>query len=92
MIPTFSARLRLSQAVLELVKLRPSIIRGNASEIMALAGAAGVTRGVDSTAEPEEALQLAKQLALEAGCVVAVSGAVDLVCCGTKSHFLSIWV
>lgn len=84
--------MRLSQAVLELVKLRPSIIRGNASEIMALAGAAGVTRGVDSTAEPEEALQLAKQLALEAGCVVAVSGAVDLVCSGTEFYIFFMQV
>lgn len=56
------------------------MIRGNASEIMAVAGAAGVlTRGVDSTTEPEEALELAKRLALDIGCIVAVSGAVDLV-------------
>ena len=68
--------------MLELVKLRPSVIRGNASEIMALAGAAGaVTRGVDSTSEPEEALEVAKQLALDTGCVIAISGAVDLVRC-----------
>jgi len=67
------------QAVLELVKLKPTVIRGNASEIMAVAGAAGVTtKGVDSTAEPEEALELGKRLAAEAGCVVAISGATDL--------------
>lgn len=70
------------QAVLELVKLKPTVIRGNASEIMAVAGAAGVTtRGVDSTAEAEEALELGKRLAADAGCVVAISGATDLASC-----------
>ena len=67
------------QAVLELVKLKPTVIRGNASEIMAVAGAVGVTtKGVDSTAEAEDALELGKRLAVDAGCIVAVSGATDL--------------
>ena len=74
------------QAVLELVKLRPTVIRGNASEIMAVAGAAGIaTKGVDSTAEPEEALALGKRLAAEAGCVVAISGTTDLVRCSSAA-------
>ena len=62
------------------MKLKPTVIRGNASEIMAVAGAAGATtKGVDSTAEAEDALEAGKQLAREAGCVVAITGAVDLV-------------
>ena len=69
-----------SQAVMELVKLGPTVIRGNASEIMAVAGAAGVsTKGVDSTVEAEQALELGERLARERGCVVAISGATDLV-------------
>ena len=79
-----------SQAVLELVKLKPTVIRGNASEIMAVAGAAGVTtRGVDSTAEAEEALELGKRLARESGCIVAISGATDLVSCVPTTHCLT---
>ena len=37
------------------------------------------TRGVDSTAAAHEALQAGKALAREHGCVVAISGAEDLV-------------
>ena len=78
------------QAVLELVKLKPTVIRGNASEIMAVAGAAGVaTKGVDSTAEAEDALELGKRLAAEAGCVVAISGATDLASCTLPSLLVS---
>ena len=57
----------------------PSVIRGNASEIRALAGAASATKGVDSTDESEAALESARSLASRYGCVTVVSGAVDLV-------------
>ena len=67
------------QTILKLAKMKPWVIRGNASEIMALAGAVGTTRGVDSTAESEEALVMGKQLALDLGTVVAISGRVDYV-------------
>ena len=47
---------------------------------MAVAGAAGaVTRGVDSTADPSDALASGKQLAKEYSCIVGISGANDLV-------------
>lgn len=69
----------------EMLQLKPTVVRGNASEIMALAGAAGATtRGVDSTAAATEALAAAKQLAAQHGCVVAVSGAEDLVTDGRR--------
>ena len=64
---------------MKMAKMKPRIIRGNASEIMALAGAAGSTRGVDSTAESEEALALGKQLSLDLGAIVAISGREDYV-------------
>jgi hydroxyethylthiazole kinase len=57
----------------------PSILRGNASEIRALAGAAASTKGVDSTDAPESALESARRLVVRYGAVVVVSGAVDLV-------------
>ena len=56
----------------------PSIIRGNASEIRALAGASSATKGVDSADYAETALDPARSLARRYPCVVA-SGAVDLV-------------
>jgi len=61
-----------------LVELRPTLIRGNASEVLAVAGELGGGRGVDSTAGPAEALPLGKRLARDAACVVAISGATDL--------------
>lgn len=61
----------------------PTIIRGNASEILGLAGGAG-GRGVDATDPAEAALAAARDLAATHGCVVAVSGPVDHVTDGTR--------
>jgi hydroxyethylthiazole kinase len=62
----------------ELAGFRPAIIRGNASEIMSLAGAAGAApKGVDSAAGADEAIEAARALARRSGAVVAVSGAAD---------------
>lgn len=63
----------------ELVAHRPAIVRGNASEIIALAGLGTGGRGVDSTAGSEEALDAAVAIAHAHGSVVAVSGEVDLI-------------
>lgn len=61
----------------------PAIVRGNASEILGLAGGAG-GRGVDSTDTAETALDAAHALACEHGTVVAVSGEVDHITDGTR--------
>jgi hydroxyethylthiazole kinase len=62
----------------DLAALKPTIIRGNASEIMSLAGAAATGgKGVDSTAASEAAIAAAAALAKGTGAVVAVTGAVD---------------
>jgi hydroxyethylthiazole kinase len=63
----------------ELLAFRPTIIRGNASEILALAGAGAGGKGVDSTDTSEAALGAARDLAQRTGAVVAVSGVVDYV-------------
>lgn len=57
----------------------PSVIRGNASEIMALAGDCVQTKGVDSSVAASEADHAAMALAEKYACVVSVSGPVDLV-------------
>lgn len=54
----------------------PRIIRGNASEILALAGGIG-GKGVDSVDSPEAALDVAMSLARHYRTTVAVSGPVD---------------
>ncbi|MBX5440258.1 MAG: hydroxyethylthiazole kinase [Solirubrobacteraceae bacterium] len=68
----------------ELAARRPAVVRGNGSEILALAGAAGGGRGVDSTVGSEAALDAARGLAAETGAVVAVSGAVDRITDGER--------
>ncbi|WP_209371551.1 hydroxyethylthiazole kinase [Brevibacterium renqingii] len=58
---------------------RPTAIRGNASEIAALAGVGLGGRGVDSTDEVDAVLPAAAQLARTTGAIVAVSGPSDAV-------------
>lgn len=62
-----------------LLALRPAVIRGNASEIRALAGGGKGGKGVDSVDEVDDAEDDATGLARATGAVVTVSGAVDLV-------------
>ncbi len=62
-----------------LAECRPDFIRGNASEIMALAKENVVTKGVDSAAESNEAIVAAKRLAQETGAVVVISGPEDFI-------------
>ncbi|MFI9081965.1 hydroxyethylthiazole kinase [Streptomyces sioyaensis] len=61
----------------------PTVIRGNASEILALDGGTG-GRGVDSTDTPEAALTAATALARRYGCAVAVSGPEDVLTDGMR--------
>ncbi|CAB4292505.1 unnamed protein product [Prunus armeniaca] len=73
------------KACLELVELKPTVIRGNGSEIIALAKASvEPTKGVDSSHESTDAVESAKSLAQASGAIVAVSGAVDIVTDGKK--------
>jgi hydroxyethylthiazole kinase len=64
----------------------PSVIRGNASEIMSVAGVAATTRGVDSSAAVADSLQPARDLAKRTGGVVCVSGEVDHVVDAAGRH------
>ncbi|TCR81494.1 hydroxyethylthiazole kinase [Rhizobium sp. BK376] len=72
-------------AVAELMELRPTIIRGNASEIIALAGGASKGQGVDSRDPVEQAEESAILLAKRHGAVVAATGAVDFVTDGERA-------
>jgi hydroxyethylthiazole kinase len=70
----------------DLLARRPSIVRGNASEIIALAGLAQARpKGVDSTQTTDEAEASALALARASGAIVVVTGAVDLVTDGART-------
>ncbi|MGH8396756.1 MAG: hydroxyethylthiazole kinase [Gammaproteobacteria bacterium] len=68
-----TSRIRLAAAC------QPTAVRGNASEIMALAEMGPGGRGVDSADEVDAALPAAVRLAKSTGGVVAISGARDAV-------------
>lgn len=92
-----------TKLLLNFKEYKPSVIRGNASEIIALAGLWGLeggsgeskVRGVDSTDEVFKAKSAAVALAKWTGGAVAVSGETDLVTDGKillyshgGSHFM----
>ncbi len=86
-VGALSYRTRLAR---DLLADKPDAIRGNASEITALAGQVGVAKpagggkGVDSTLQSDAALDAARALAKAQGNTVVVSGAVDYVTDGPR--------
>ena len=74
-------------------KLDVSVIRGNMSEVKALAGGASSTRGVDVC--PDDAVTddnlaasaaFARAFAAQTGAVVAITGAIDVVADGKRAY------
>ena len=68
----------------ELLQQHPAAIRGNASEIMALAGQAVAGKGVDSANQSEQAIEAAQVLAKSSGAIVAVTGEIDYITDGER--------
>lgn len=64
--------------------VRPAIIKGNGSEIMALAAMGTRTKGVDSTVKSDTAIQAARKLSDALGSVVVISGEIDYVVYGDR--------
>lgn len=69
----------------QLIAERPAVIRGNASEILALAGGASAGKGVDAGDSVAAAEDAARRLAAETGATIAVTGAVDFVTDGSRA-------
>lgn len=87
-----ASALRTGSALRLLEEVRFSVIRGNMSEIRALALGAGHTRGVDAGAADRvteeslaEALAFVKSFAARTGAVAAVTGGIDLVADGRRA-------
>ncbi len=69
----------------KLISQTPSVIRGNASEIMALVKTkTSKTKGVDTTIKSTKVKDIAKQLAQQRQTIVCVSGETDIVTDGKK--------
>lgn len=76
-------------------ELKFNVIRGNISEIKTLAVGSGTTKGVDADVADavtennlDEAVRFVKKFAKNAECIVAVTGAVDLVSDGDKCYVI----
>ena len=81
-----ASALRTQTAFKLLEQVKFTVIRGNISEIKTLAVGAGTTKGVDADVSDrvteenlDEAVSFAKAFAAKAGCVVAITGAIDIV-------------
>lgn len=81
-----ASTLRTETAIRLMDEVRLDVIRGNISEIKTLAQGSGTTKGVDADVADaiteenlEEAVAFAKSFAARSGCIVAITGAIDLV-------------
>ena len=90
-----ASTLRTETALKLMQELKFDVIRGNMSEIKTLALGSGTTRGVDADmadAVTEQNLSAAvsfvKDFARQADCIVAVTGAIDLVSDGDKCYVI----
>lgn len=90
-----ASSLRTETALKLMRELKLTAIRGNISEIKTLAMGSQTTKGVDAdvadavTEETlEEAVKFVKKFAGKAGCIVAVTGAIDLVSDGSSCYVI----
>ena len=75
-------RREVAQQIID--KCKPTIITGNASEIMALSNANVESKGVDSSVSSNVALDSAKLLAKLTNAVIVVTGEIDYITDGNK--------
>jgi len=69
-----------NEAIVDLLtQVQPTIIKGNASEIMSLSGMDTKSKGVDSSADSLEAIDAALKIARDHRCVCAVTGRIDII-------------
>lgn len=80
-----ATRLRTESSMRILEQVEVAVVRGNASEVLSLAGEKSATKGVDSRHGVEEAEEAAVRLARELGTTLAITGPVDLVTDGERT-------
>jgi len=81
-----ASHLRTETALRLLREVKPTVIRGNISEMRTLAVGSGTTKGVDADASDkiteetlDRAVAFVKSFAARTGAVIAVTGAIDIV-------------
>ena len=90
-----ASALRTDTAVKIMEELRPTIVRGNISEVKTLALGSGSTKGVDadvadavSEENLDEMVAFAKDFAKRSGCIAAITGAIDLISDGDVCYVI----
>ena len=86
-----ASRLRTETALELMRKIDFDVVRGNISEIKTLAIGSGTTKGVDADIADavtddtlDQAIKFAESLAVSENCIIAITGAIDLVTDGKK--------
>ena len=86
-----ASRLRTDTANRRMQEVRFDAVRGNISEIKTLCTGSGSTKGVDADAVDavteanlDDGVALVKAFAKQTGCIIAVTGAIDLVSDGER--------
>lgn len=88
-----ASQLRTQTACTIMQEVHPTVIRGNISEIKSLFQGRGTTKGVDADSADQvteenlqDAVALVKSWAQDAGCIIAVTGAIDIICDGSTAY------
>lgn len=86
---------RTEMALKLIQEIKFDVIRGNISEIKTLALGSGTTKGVDADVADavteenlDQSIAFVKTFAEKMGCIIAVTGAIDLVSDGTKCYVI----
>jgi len=90
-----ASALRTDTALDLLKNVKFDVIRGNISEIKTLAVGSGTTKGVDADVSDavteqnlDKSIAFAKAFAAKTGAVIAITGAIDLVCDSEKCYVI----
>lgn len=84
-----SALIYRSEIAHQLLLLKPTVVRGNASEILALSGQNSSSKGPDSQDSTESALNAANLLAQKYQTIIAITGDVDYVTDGHNTYSIA---
>ncbi len=90
-----ASALRTNTANRLIDEIQFTVIRGNVSEIRTLAGTSAKTQGVDANVADKitddnlnDAIAFAKTFAKKTGAVIAITGAIDIVCNSKKAYII----
>lgn len=90
-----ASKLRTDTALHIMEEIKLTVIRGNISEVKTLVSGSGTTKGVDADVADavtedtlDDAVAFVKAFAKASGCIIAVTGAIDLVSDGDRCYVI----